>query len=94
MDLQVLHDSSPASPFLSEGLSLLSENHIAKGLECFETAIRLDPYNPKLFYAQGLSLFEWGSRQNEKKTLLLACKKFKNATQLSSDFFESFKRRV
>lgn len=90
MDLQVLHDSSPASPFLSEGLSLLSENHIAKGLECFETAIRLDPYNPKLFYAQGLSLFEWGSRQNEKKTLLLACKKFKNATQLSSDFFESW----
>ncbi len=90
MDQQILTDASPASSLLCQGQTLLSENHVSKGLECFETAVRLDPYNAKLFYAQGLSLFEWGSKKNEKKALLLACKKLKTAIDLAPNFFESW----
>jgi len=61
-----------------------------QGLELFEKASELDPCNPELFYRQGLALFEHGSIEGKEKALLLAAKKFKIATQLTSHYFEAW----
>ncbi|HCJ84682.1 MAG TPA: hypothetical protein DHV41_04780 [Parachlamydiales bacterium] len=52
-------------------------------LDLFEAVAKLDPSNADLFFRQGLSLFECGCEQERKKTLFLACKKFKKAASLS-----------
>lgn len=57
-----------------------------KGLQYFDLAADLDKDNPKLFYQQGLCLFDYGSQQKKKKYLLLANKKFKLASKLEPEF--------
>jgi tetratricopeptide (TPR) repeat protein len=69
-------------------MSLLTGN--ISGLELFEQAAQLDPSNSQLFYRQGLSLFQYGSESGKEKTLHLASKKFKTATQLNPDYFDAW----
>jgi tetratricopeptide (TPR) repeat protein len=78
-----------ASAFLSKGeICLLQSDPV--GLELFEKVSELDPLNASNFYRQGLALFEYGSQAGRDAALLLACKKFKTATQLKPDFLESW----
>jgi tetratricopeptide (TPR) repeat protein len=79
--------------YYAESLLIQGEMHLlrgdcARGLELFDSAIKLEPNSAKLFYMQGLSLFEYGSEVGHEKALLLASKKFKIATQLSPEYFE------
>ena len=78
-----------ASSYLEQGELTLLKGDL-QGLELFEKAATLDPGNPELFYRQGLALFEHGSLEGKEKNLLLATKKFKVATQLSSNYFEAW----
>jgi tetratricopeptide (TPR) repeat protein len=74
---------------LTQGeLTLLRGNLGA--LSLFETASQLDPRNPKIWYRQGLSFFEYGSEEGKEKALLLASKHFKIATQLDPLFFDAY----
>jgi tetratricopeptide (TPR) repeat protein len=57
-----------------------------KGLQYFDLAADLDKENHKLFYQQGLFLFQYGSKEKKKKYLLLASKKFKIASKLQPEF--------
>ncbi len=73
------------SEFLQkEGARSLLKGDI-KGLEYFDLATDLDKDNPKLYYEQGVCLFEYGSEQKKKKYLLLANKKFKLAAKLQPE---------
>lgn len=75
--------------YLARGeLSLLQGN--LTSLSCFETAAQLDPDNPWIWYRQGLAFFEYGSEEGKEKSLLLASKYFKIATQLNPLFFEAY----
>src|SRR3990167_11234586 len=75
--------------YLAEGeMALLQGNF--RALSCFEASSNLDPQNPKIWYRQGLSFFEYGSEEGKEKALLLAGKNFKIATQLKSDFFDAW----
>ena len=75
--------------YLVQGeLALLQGNLSA--LSFFETASRLDPENPQVWYRQGLAFFEYGSEEGKEKSLLLAGKYFKTATQINPSFFEAY----
>ena len=75
--------------YLSQGeLSLLHGNLSA--LPLFEAASQLDPENPQIWYRQGLSFFEYGSEEGKEKSLLLASKHFKIATQIDPSFFDAY----
>ncbi|NNM44268.1 MAG: hypothetical protein HKM07_08005 [Chlamydiae bacterium] len=78
-----------AESFLAQGEMLLLKGN-AKGLPLLETASKLDPNNPRLFYRQGLSLLEYGNEDGKEKIVLLACKKFKKAVSVDSNFFEAW----
>lgn len=75
--------------FLSRGeLQLLKGEE--KGLYLLETASKLEPNNPKLFYRQGLALSEFGSESGKEKKLHLACRKFRKALKIDPLFFDSW----
>ncbi len=82
--------SEIADSLLSRGQMSLLKGDLYHGLELFESATKLDPYNPKLFYAQGLSLFQYGSEEGREKALHLAGKKFKVATALNPKYFDAW----
>lgn len=86
----VVNARSLAESLLSRGQMRLLKSDLKQGLEHFESAIKLDPQNPKLYYAQGLSLFEYGNEDGREKALLLASKKFKMATSLDPRYFEAW----
>ncbi len=70
-----------AETFLHQGeMKLLQKDKSA--LAHFDEAISLDPMNPMIWYKVGLSLYEYGSDQNDKRALLLANKNLKIATTL------------
>ncbi len=70
-----------AASFLHKGeMKLLRKDPTA--LSHFDEAISLDPTNPLIWFKVGLSLYEYGVDQNEKKALLLANKNLKVATTL------------
>ncbi len=79
-----------ADSLLAQGETALLKGDLSKGLECFDSALKLDSSNPKIYYAQGLSLFEFGNEEGREKALLLASKKFKAATQLDRNYFEAW----
>ena len=79
-----------ADAFLIEGEALLLQGDLKKGLECFESAVQLDPENPKIYFSQGLSLFEFATQEGQEKHLPLASKKFKMATTLFPSYFEAW----
>ncbi len=84
------HHRDLAAPLLSRGQMSLLKCDLPQALECFDSASKLDAENPKLFYSQGLSLFEYGSCEGREKGLLLASKKFKVATTLNPHYFEAW----
>ncbi len=79
-----------ADTFLLEGETALVQGDLDKGTDCFESALKLDPENPKLHFAQGLSLFDFASRRGDEKILALACKRFKAATSRAPRYFEAW----
>jgi tetratricopeptide (TPR) repeat protein len=72
-----------AESYLLQGEIALLKGDLGHGLECFDTANKLDPNNAKLYYSQGLALFDFGNIEGREKALLLASKKFKSASQLA-----------
>jgi tetratricopeptide (TPR) repeat protein len=75
---------------LHEGQMEIVKNDLNKGLDFFQQACQLNPDDPKLYFEQGLSLFEYGSEEGREKTLLIASKKFKMATSLKLDYFNAW----
>ncbi|MGH2612997.1 MAG: TPR end-of-group domain-containing protein [Rhabdochlamydiaceae bacterium] len=61
-----------------------------KGLDLLEKAAQLDPSSPRLFFRQGLALFEYGSHQNCVATLRKGVLKFNQATSLNPKFSEAW----
>ncbi|HEX4840239.1 MAG TPA: hypothetical protein VFU89_07355 [Rhabdochlamydiaceae bacterium] len=82
-------DGDVAHTYLAQGELALLKGDLS-GLELFEKAAELDPYNAEIFYRQGLALFEHGSTEVKEKALLLATKKFKTSTQLNPRYFEAW----
>lgn len=79
-----------ADSLLAQGETALLKGDLTLGLECFDSALKLESGNSKIFYAQGLSLFEFGCQDGREKTLLLASKKFKSATLLDPSYFAAW----
>ncbi len=79
----------------SQELQLLGQMELIKqnleeGCNFFAEACALKPNNPKLYFEQGVSLFEFGTEEGKEKVLSLANKKFKIATTLFSEYFEAW----
>lgn len=70
-------------------LALLKED-LNKALECFDSALKLDTANPKLYYRQAVSLFAFGNEQGREKALSIANKKFKSAALLNPQNFDTW----
>ncbi len=75
--------------YLNEGEMALLQGNL-RALSCFEAALNLDGENPQIWYRQGLAFFEYGSEEGKEKSLLLAGKNFKIATQLKPDYFDAW----
>jgi tetratricopeptide (TPR) repeat protein len=97
MDQNILNSDSVrlshgdlADTLLVQGESALLKGDLSMGLEYFDSALKLDSANPKQYFAQGLSLFEFGNQEGREKILLLASKKFKAATQLNPHDFSAW----
>jgi tetratricopeptide (TPR) repeat protein len=82
--------NAQAELFLHKGEMSLLKGDLAKGLERFDLASKLDPNNAKVFFRQGLALFEYGTEEGKEKTLLLANRKFKTAAALNPHFFDTW----
>jgi Tfp pilus assembly protein PilF len=78
-----------ALQMLIQGEFSLLRGHLG-AISLFEAAVQLDPQNATLWYRQGLAFFEYGSEEGKEKTLLLACKQFKIATQLDPHLFDGW----
>jgi tetratricopeptide (TPR) repeat protein len=86
---EVENENHPA--FLQkQGEIKLMQGDIKEGLKFFDLALSLDLSNAPILVRQGLALFDYASKGNCKKYLLLANKKFKQATILSPDFFPAW----
>lgn len=79
-----------ADSYNAQGEMALLKGDLNRGLECFDAALKLDSANSKLYYTQGLSLFEFGGGEGREKALLLASKKFKAATTLNPNDFNAW----
>lgn len=88
-EMQPDERSQLAESFLVRGETRLLKGDIS-GLEAFDTASKLDSSNPKVFYRQGLALFEYGSEEGKEKILLTASKKLKKAVTLDPRYFEAW----
>ncbi len=85
-----LQHSDIADSLMIQGETALLKGDLSRGLECFDAALRQSSTNPKIYFSQGLSLFEFGNESEQEKILLLASKKFKSATALNPDYFEAW----
>ncbi len=81
-------DGMALDAYNAQGERALLKGDLAHGLECFDAALKLDAVNAKLYYSQGLSLFEYGEGEGQEKALLLASKKFKSASALKPEDFD------
>ncbi|MBI5273155.1 MAG: hypothetical protein HY861_04150 [Chlamydiia bacterium] len=75
--------------YVSQGEFALLQGNL-NALSLFEAASQLDPENAQIWYRQGLAFFEYGSEEGKEKSLLLAGKHFKIATQHNPSFFEAY----
>ena len=82
--------SAIAASLLAKGETALLKGSLVKGLEYFDAALKLDSSNPKFFYTQALSLFEFGNEEGRESALAIASKRFKSATTLDPDYFEAW----
>ncbi len=98
MEMHNLHLSQDMDPqeksYLSDALLFEGELKLLKGdyngTDLFDIVSELDRSNPEVFFRQGLSLFEYGTKEGKEKTLLLANKKFKAATTLNPEYFDAW----
>ncbi len=96
MDYKLETDSMDSKERVVLGDALLFEGELKllkgdfSGTDLFDMAAKLDPENPEIFFRQGLSLFEFGSREGKEKTLLTANKKFRVATQINPEYFDAW----
>ncbi len=96
MDYRLETDSMDSKERVVLGDALLFEGELKllkgdfSGTDLFDMASKLDPENPEIFFRQGLSLFEFGSREGKEKTLLSANRKFKTATQIHPEYFDAW----
>ena len=72
--------------FISQGEDLLLKN-LNSAIKYFDSAEKLDPTNPSVWYRIGLSYFEIGSSNDLEKYLKTASKKFKVAMNLDPTIF-------
>lgn len=89
-DLISHQQNQTADSLISHGQLCLLHGHLKQGLDAFDSAIKIDPSNPQIYYAQGLSLFAYGSEEGKSKALLLASRKFKLATTLNPRYFDAW----
>lgn len=82
---------SLAEAFSEEAAMALLQGDLEKGCESFSSAIKLDPKNAKLYFSQGLALFEFGKAHESEQALLFASKKFRMGTTLDSTHFDTWK---
>ncbi len=76
-----------ACQFVARGeLALLNDDLSALGY--FETAEKLAPGDPLLLYRQGLAFFDYGLKDGQEKSLLLAGRSFKLASFAAPERFE------
>ncbi len=80
---------------LAESIAMNGQMALLKGdlqaaLKCFDEALKLDPSNPKLIFIQGLSLFDYGNKEENARILCAASKKFKMAAALEPRHFETW----
>lgn len=88
--LQNLPQQSSATSLQSKGEIALLKKFFEKGLDYFDKALSLDPVNCKLYFSQGLSLFQFAQEKQQKKPLLLANKRLKIAAQLDPDHVDTW----
>lgn len=75
---------------LLQGQTAVIKGRLEEGCRFFEEACELKSNNPKLFFEQGLSLFEFGTEEGSEKTLFIANKKLKTAVFLLPEYFEAW----
>jgi len=75
---------------LLKGQMELVKQNLEEGCHFFSEACKLKPNNPKIYFEQGLSLFEFGTEEGKENVLSLASKKFKAATSLLPEYFEAW----
>lgn len=73
---------------LNDGEMRLLKGDFLLGLELFESARKLDPENPHVYFRQALAFFEYGSEKGKEKALLLCSKKLKMALSLGLESFD------
>ena len=73
---------------MANGQLALIKGDLQIGLECFDEALNLDSNNAQIYYAQGLSLFEYSDKHGVVKFFLQASKKFKKAIALDPHHFD------
>ena len=86
--LQNLSEQSMAASLQAKGELALLNKCLDKGLNYFNKALSLEPANFKLYFCQGLSLFQFAQGKQQKKPLLLANKRLKTAAQLSPNHLD------
>lgn len=86
--LQNLPEQSVAASLQAKGELALLNKYFDKGLDYFNKALSLEPTNFKLYFSQGLSLFQFAQEKQQKKPLLLANKRLKTAAQLSPNHLD------
>jgi len=87
--MKIAHGDLAAS-IVAKGQLALINGDLQEGLQCFDEALKLESNNPRIYYMQGLSLFEFGGKQGHRKVLQAAKKKFKRATTLDAEYFEAW----
>ncbi|MBM3198750.1 MAG: hypothetical protein FJZ58_05800, partial [Chlamydiae bacterium] len=90
LEAPLLSVEEKAHYYLVQGQTELAKKKLQEALRCFQIATELTPENPRIFFEQGLSLFDFGMQPGEEKVLLLANKQFKLATALDPDYFEAW----
>lgn len=80
-----------AEAFSHEGEMALLQGELEKAISCFESAVKLDPKNSKLYLSQGLCLFDFATTHEDDKGLFLANKKLKMAAALDPHHFDIYR---
>lgn len=81
---------SKSQEFLHLGQMELVKGCLEGASGFFNQAIDLKPTNPKLYFDQGLALFDFGTEEGQEKALLVANRKFKTATAILPEFFDAW----